>query len=77
MDSKPGIFFYNTEGERLGSDVDLWPIPLREDMEITIHGHDGVFKVKDWSYHHGHPDEEWGLKIILRRPVTPRIGTVS
>jgi len=75
MDQKPGMFFYDSEGERLGSG-DLWPIPLCEGMEITIHGRDGKFKVKSWSYHHGHPDEEWGLKITLTRPVTPRIRRV-
>lgn len=75
MDTKPGMFFYNTEGKRLGSD-DLQPIPLHKGMKITIHGHDGTFKVNSWSYHHGHEDEECGLKIILELPVTPRVSFV-
>ena len=69
MDTKSGMFFYDSKGERLGSD-DLRPIPLFKGMEITIHGHDGTFKVKSWSYHHGHPDEECGLKVILERRAT-------
>lgn len=75
MDTKPGMFFYEYKGERLASG-DLWPIPLYEGMEVTIHGYDGTFKVKSWSYHHGHPDEEYGLKIILARPTSPRIKAV-
>lgn len=63
--AKPGMFFYNTEGERLGSG-DLQPISLYKGMIITIHGRDETYVVDDWSYHHGHADEERGLKIILK-----------
>jgi hypothetical protein len=66
MEIAPMIFFYDWEGQRLGSS-DIWPIPLYKGMEVTIHGHDGIFEVMDWNYHHGHPDEEWGLRIILKR----------
>jgi hypothetical protein len=60
------MFFYDTNGKRLGSD-DLQPIPLYEGMTITIHGYDDTFKVVEWNYHHGHPDEEGGLRIILEK----------
>ena len=61
-----GTYFYDTEGNRLASDNGLLPIPLFKDMRITIHGYDGEFHVVDWSYHHGHPDEEAGLRIVVR-----------
>lgn len=59
-----GIFFYDTEGKRLGSG-DLQPIPLYKGMKITLHGYGGTFQVVDWNYHHGHPDEDAGLRIII------------
>jgi hypothetical protein len=59
--------FYDTEGKRLGSDEILLPITLYKGMEFTIHGWEGtVFEVVDWNYHHGHPDEDAGLRIILK-----------
>ncbi len=60
-------YFYDIEGKRLGSDVILLPIQLYKGMHFTIHSYEGtVFEVVDWSYHHGHPDEEAGLKIFLK-----------
>jgi len=63
---EPGLFFKDINGNRLGSG-DLWPIPLFKGMKITIHGHgmNGEHRVVDWSYHHGHPNEDWGLTVIL------------
>jgi hypothetical protein len=60
--------FFDTEGNRLGSDLEVIPITLYKGMEMTIHGYPGVtFKVVDWNYHHGHGAEDAGLRIILRR----------
>ncbi len=65
--SLKGTFFYDElSGKRLGSDDDVVPIPLYKGMIITIHSYDEVFEVTDWQYHHGHPDEEAGLKIWLK-----------
>lgn len=59
-------FFYLEDGQRLGSAIGILPLPLFKGMEITIHGHEGAFEVADWNYHHGHEDEDAGLRIILR-----------
>ena len=64
-----GTFFLDTAGNRLGSDTILLPIPLYKGMTMTIHGHQGEFRVVDWNYHHGHPDEDAGLRIILEKKV--------
>jgi hypothetical protein len=63
--SKMGTYFYDDEGNRLASDNDILPIPLFKDMKMTIHGREGEFRVVDWNYHHGHGDEEAGLRIVL------------
>lgn len=60
-------YFCDTKGNRLGSHEEFLSIPLYEGMTITIHGHEGEFAVKEWNYHHGHPDEEARLQIILRK----------
>jgi hypothetical protein len=57
--------FFDTENNMLGVACELLPIPLYKGMLISIHGCAGNFKVIDWSYHHGHPDEGNGLKIFL------------
>lgn len=59
--------YYDTEGNQLGSDDIILPITLYKGMTITIHGYDHKFKVVDWNYHHGHPDENAGLRIILEK----------
>jgi len=56
--------FFDSKGNKLGDDK-LQPIPLFKGMTVTIHGYDSIFKVIDWNYHHGHPDEDGGLRIIL------------
>lgn len=59
--------YYSTDGTRLGSDVFLLPITLYKGMKFTIHGSEGtVFEVVEWNYHKGHPDEDAGLRIILK-----------
>jgi hypothetical protein len=63
----PIIYFKSEEGETLGNDDRIMPFPLYKGMTITIHGREGRFQVVDWNYHHGQPDEEAGLRIILRR----------
>ena len=62
-----GTYFLDEEGKSLGSADGVVPIPLYKGMVITIHGHDGTFEVVDWTYHHGHPDEQAGLHIILKK----------
>jgi hypothetical protein len=63
-----GIYFKDAETEKtLGViDTNFVPIPLFKGMEVTIHGYDALFKVVDWNYHHGHQDEEAGLRIFLK-----------
>lgn len=65
--SKPELYFEDETGKILGTDDHLPPIPLFVGMEVTIHGHPGDFQVKSWRYHHGHPDEGYGLHVILER----------
>jgi hypothetical protein len=76
MDNMPKMFFYDTKEKMLGSDY-LRPIPLYKGMEITINGDNSKFIVKSWSYHHGHSDVEFGLKIILDRQVRPDIRIIN
>ena len=64
--SNLGTYFYDTEGNRLASDNGILPLPLAKDMIITFHEHFGQFRVVDWSFHHGLPLEEAGLRIVLR-----------
>jgi hypothetical protein len=61
-----GTYFYHVDGPRLGSDDVIIPISLYKGMVMTIHGHEEQFEVVEWNYHHGHGDEEAGLRIILK-----------
>lgn len=60
-----GTYFYHIDGHKLGDDNEVIPVTLYKGMVITIHGHDEAFEVVEWSYHHGHGDEEAGLQIRL------------
>lgn len=64
--NEPITIFYDTNGERLGSASGLLHIPLYKGMKMTIHGFEVGYYVEDWNYHHGHGDEDAGLRIILR-----------
>jgi len=67
MKNEKTTIFYDTENNRLGSDIGILPITLYKGMIITIHGYKNkLFEVVDWSYHHGQPDENAGLHIILK-----------
>ncbi len=57
--------FVNRDGELLGDMPGLLAVTLYKGMQITIHGQQGIFKVAEWSFHHGHPDENVGLTIVL------------
>jgi hypothetical protein len=58
--------FEDINGQHLGDYPELLPIPLRQGMRITIHGHPQPFTVVDWKFHHGHPDENTGITVILK-----------
>lgn len=60
-------YFYDMEGQRLGSEEGILPLPLYKGMIVTIHGSPSIYKVVDWQYHHGYSDERAGLRIILRK----------
>jgi hypothetical protein len=60
-------FFQLANGDGLGTAEGILPLSLFRGMTITIHGHSGSFKVKDWYFHHGHPDEDAGLHIICEK----------
>lgn len=64
--SEGGTYFYLEDWQRLGSDAEILTISLYKGMQMSIHGHEGMFNVVDWNYHHGHGDEEAGLRIILK-----------
>jgi hypothetical protein len=69
MDDETRVTYLETEdGTSLGSDVILLPIPLYKGMKFTIH-REGIetYYVLDWYYHHGHPDENAGLHIVLSK----------
>ena len=57
--------FVNRTGELLGDLPRLLAVTLYKGMQITIHGQEGPFKVAEWSFHHGHQDENAGLTIVL------------
>mgnify|MGYP003592384937 FL=1 len=57
--------FENRDGELLGDMPGLLAITLYKDMEITLHGQNGMFKVAEWRFHHGHSDENAGLTVVL------------
>lgn len=68
-----GTFFYDIEGNRLGSELGVVSIPLYKGMKLSISEHDFVYRVVDWNYHLGYKFEEAGLRIILEvtsEPVT-------
>ncbi len=60
------IYFYNEEGKQIASE-DYVSIPLYEGMVVTIHGSNAKYAVDGWRLHIGHPDEEPGLHVNLRR----------
>lgn len=60
-------YFYDGEENLLCDYPGILPIPLYKNMKITIHSHAGDFSVVEWEFHHGHPDEESGLRIILKK----------
>lgn len=55
----------NRENQLLGDMHGLLGISLYKGMQITIHSHSQPFKVVEWRFHLGHPDEEAGLTIVL------------
>lgn len=62
-----GTYYYNEDGQKIASDDEVISITLYKGMVITIHGFEEAFEVVEWSYHHGHGDEEAGLQIMLAR----------
>ena len=64
-----GTYFYDTDGNRLGSEVGIVPITLFKGMKMTICDHDGEYRVVDWNYHLGYKFEEAGLRIVLEMKV--------
>ena len=62
-----GTYFKDEYGRSIGSMDGMLQATLFKGMKITIHGYDEAFEVLDWNYHHGHEDEEAGLRIILKR----------
>lgn len=59
-------FINSTTSQSLGDLEGILPVTLYKGMKITIHGHSQLFFVENWHYHHGHPDEQAGLKIYLK-----------
>ena len=64
MDYK--ITFYDVDGTKLRASEEVMPIPLYKGMKLTIHGYHESYEVVDWNFHFGHPDEDAGLRIILK-----------
>jgi len=63
---EPIIMFLNANGKQIGSTEKLLPIPFYKGMQLTITGSATIFEVVDWNYHHGHPEEKSGLRVILK-----------
>lgn len=66
-----GTFYYDTEGNPLGSELGLVPIPLYKGMKITISDHEYVYRVVEWNYHLGYKYEEAGLRVIVETTDKP------
>ena len=67
MENEKVTIFYDMVNNKLGDDIGILPVTLFKGMIITMHGYDNKkFEVVDWSYHHGHPDEDAGLRIYLK-----------
>jgi len=66
MENERLTIFYDVNNNKLGDDIGILPITLYKGMTITIHGYNNQFEVVDWNYHHGHPDEDAGLRVILK-----------
>ena len=60
-------YFIDTNGEKLGDVSGVLSSTLYKGMKITIHGYSEEFTVVDWNYHYGHPDEQAGLRVVLKR----------
>lgn len=60
-------YLKSEDGTSLGTLKDVISIPMYKGMTMTIHGKEGEFTVVDWNYHHGHDDENDGLRVILRK----------
>lgn len=56
--------FYTEDGESAGSIHG--PLPLYKGMRITVHGYERQYEVLHWEFHIGHPDEDHGLRVIVR-----------
>lgn len=64
---EPVIMFINPDGKQIGSTDKILPIPFYKGMHLTIHGYEDItFEVVDWNYHHGHPDEDAGLRVFIK-----------
>ncbi len=63
-----GITYFEDEQENsLGTIESIINLCLYKGMKIKIHSHgNSDYKVIDWYYIHGHPDENAGLHIILK-----------
>ena len=64
-----GTYFYDTEGNRLGSEIGIVPVTFYQGMTVTINDHDCSYRVVGWNYHLGYKHEEAGLRVILE-PIT-------
>ncbi len=60
-----GTYFFDENGNSLGTAIEILPLPLVEGMLMTFHGHSGPYRVVNWNYHHGHDDEDSGLRVHL------------
>ena len=61
--------FYDLDDKNkaIANSEGILPIPLYKGMKITIHGHHEEYQVDRWDFHFGHPDENAGLRIYLRK----------
>jgi hypothetical protein len=67
MEIEKNTTFFDINGEKMGDDFGILPIPLYKGMIITMEGYGRKqFEVVDWNYHHGHPIDNAGLRIILK-----------
>lgn len=60
-----GTYFYDTDGNRLGSEAGLVPVTLYKGMKVTVSDHESEYRVVEWNYHLGYKFEEAGLRVIL------------
>jgi hypothetical protein len=61
-----GIWWFDENRNQIGSDEELFSIPLFVGMKVSITKM-GTYEVVSWEYHKGNSDEKPGLRIFTKK----------